>query len=99
NDEICDYWLKKEDFLEKYEQFIHNLLSESEHLHKMVEERNISMALQLLHKLKGNVKLYGAKKLFDCIEQLRSLFSEEGNYLPSEPLKDFDAAVAEITGS
>lgn len=99
NDEICDYWLKKEDFLEKYEQFIHNLLSESEHLHKMVDERNISMALQLLHKLKANVKLYGAKKLFDCIEQLRSLFSEEGNYLPSEPLKDFDAAVAEITGS
>lgn len=98
NDEICDYWLKKEDFLQKYEQFIHNILNESQELHKMVEERNISMALQLLHKLKGNVKLYGAKKLFDCIEQLKSLFSEEGNYLPSEPLKDFDAAVAEITG-
>jgi CheY-like chemotaxis protein len=96
NDEICDYWLNKEDFLQKFDQFIHNLLNESKRLHKMVDEQNISMALQLLHKLKGSVKLYGAKKLFECIEKLQNLLSEEKNDLLSQLLFEFDAAVAEI---
>ena len=98
NDEICDYWLRKEDFLQKYEQFIDNLLRESEHLHAMVEEGNISAALQLLHKLKGSVKLYGASRLFRSIEQLENLLSEERNDLLSESLAGFDAAVSEIIG-
>lgn len=77
NDEICDYWLTKEDFLKKYEQFLRNILTESQRLHEMVVEDNISMALQLLHKLKGSVKLYGGKGLFESIEQLQNAFSEE----------------------
>lgn len=98
NNDICDYWLSKEDFFQKYEQFLHNILSESEHLHAMLEANNVSMALLLLHKLKGSVKLYGAKRLFESIEQLENSFSDDSDSVFSKAIEEYDAAVSEITG-
>jgi CheY-like chemotaxis protein len=99
NDELCGYWLKKEDFLQKLETFIQYIGTESERLHALMDNKDFSTVQKLLHKLKGSVKLYGAKKLFESIEQLENLLSEERNTLLSQPLLEFDAAVAEITGS
>lgn len=97
-DEICDYWLNKEDFLQKFAQFIHHAASESARLHKFIDEKNISASLQLLHKLKGSVKLYGAKRLFEAIEQLENAFSVEISSTLPEAIEQFDTAVSEIIG-
>ena len=98
DNDICDFWLSKDDYLQKYEQFVRNILTESKHLHELLEKKNISMALKLLHKLKGSVKLYGAKRLFEAIEQLEDALPKESIEAVEEAIKGFDAAVCEVTG-
>lgn len=93
NDALCGYWLRKEDFLEKIPCFIENIRDESIRLHSMIDEDNHAEALNLLHKLKGSVKLYGAKRIFDAIVQLETRVQHEA----TKPLMDaFDDAVLEL---
>lgn len=97
NDEICNYWLKKEDFFEGLKTFILNIAQESERLHKMVDEKNISAAQKLLHKLKGSVKLYGANRLFESIVRFEDAIKEGKNGISPDIIDEFDASVLEIT--
>jgi len=97
SDEICEYWLREEDFLEKLEYFIRNTVKEAAHLHKIIDKKNNPMALKLLHKLKGSVKLYGAQNLLKQILELEDILnSKEYKYTPNL-LDEFDAAVLEIS--
>lgn len=95
--EMCDYWLRKENFLDKLEQFMRAIKEESAHVHKMIDKKETTSLLQRLHKLKGSVKLYGAKRLFESIVQLENALNSEGFSTLSDYLHEFDAALSEIT--
>lgn len=96
NDELCGYWLKKEDFLQKLEPFIRNVRTESEHLHALIDKQDFPAAQKLLHKLKGSVKLYGAQRLFGAIEELEYGLGEGAQRDLIETIKEFDEAVFEL---
>jgi len=98
NDELCGYWLKKEDFLQKLELFIRNTLAESKRLHHLMDGENSTASLQLLHKLKGSVKLYGAKRLLESIEELEKYLASEEKRVNIAIFQEFDAAIAELSG-
>ena len=97
-DDVCDYWLNKEDFLQRVQPFIRHIVTESEHFHTLMDEKSIPVALQLLHKLKGSVKLYGAKRLFQSIEELASALDTEEHPHILDIRREFDAAVEELSG-
>lgn len=96
DNEICDFWLNREDFLLKFEKFVLNTHEESLQLHQLLEKKNVTGAVQRLHKLKGSVKLYGAKRLFETIEQLEDALAKESMEAVEEAVKAFDAAILEI---
>ena len=97
NNEMSDYWLNKEDFLDRLKLFIRSTINESNRLHTMIDKKNVSTALKSLHKLKGSVKLYGANRLFEIIEQLETALNEEENSDISDLLYQLDAAVSELS--
>lgn len=97
SDEICNYWLKKDDFFEGLKAFILNIAQESERLLEMVDEKNISAAQNHLHNLKGSAKLYGANRLFKSIVQFEDAVKESENGISTDIIDEFNAAVLEIT--
>ncbi|MBU4024153.1 response regulator, partial [bacterium] len=97
DDDIRDYWLSKDAFLKQLQPFIHNTISTSDHLHQLINEKKTSEALTLLHKFKGNVKLFGAKRLFREITQLETALKENDNSKIKRIMKKFDDTVKELT--
>lgn len=97
DEEVCDYWLNKEDFLERLDQFILNTREQSKLLNSMMADNNITDMKKLLHKLKGSVKLYGAKRLFKSIQEFEDVFKTDNHTALLKIKAEFDNAVFEIT--
>ena len=97
SDKLCEYWLKKEDFLQRLEPFIHNTHAESKRLHILMKNNESSSAIKLLHKLKGSVKLYGAQRLLESIEHLEDSLKKDNMGTTAELMQSFDDAIIELT--
>jgi len=63
-----------------------------------MDGENSTASLQLLHKLKGSVKLYGAKRLLESIEELEKYLASEEKRVNIAIFQEFDAAIAELSG-
>ena len=94
---MCDYWIDKESFLRGLDQFITNTKEQSQLLHAMIAENNIADMKKLLHKLKGSVKLYGAKRLFETIKKFEDVLNMDDPAAFLKVQAEFDDTVFEIT--
>lgn len=97
-EKLCEYWLNKEDFLEKIEQFVRHTVAESVRLHQCIGQQDIPVSLQLLHRLKGSAKLYNARRLLEAIEGLENGLKTENCTNLSDIWNEFDASVSELSG-
>ena len=97
DEEMCDYWIDKESFLRGLDQFITNTKEQSQLLHAMIAENNIADMKKLLHKLKGSVKLYGARRLFETIKKFEDVLNMDDPAAFLKVQAEFDDTVFEIT--
>lgn len=97
DEEVCNYWIDKENFLEQLDIFILNIREQSKLLHNMMADNNTQDMKRLLHKLKGSVKLYGAKRLFESIKKFEDVLKTDISTELLDIKAEFDGAVEEIT--
>lgn len=91
--------MDKESFLETLDQFILNTMEQSKQLDNLMTDNNITNMKKLLHKLKGSVKLYGAKRLFTSIMKFEDVLKTDNSNALLEIKTEFDAAVLEVTAT
>lgn len=92
----CDYWIDKESFLGGLDVFRLNAVQQSRLLREMMAEKNLLDMKKTLHKLKGNVKLYGAKRLFESVEKFELVLTMDDSRAISKAKTEFDDAVLEL---
>ena len=96
DNEMCNYWKDKETFLTHLARYIDSIKEDAKHLREMIDEDNITMAIKLLHKLKGSSKLYRTEKIFLTIEQLENSLDSMQLADIMKNLNNFDKAISEL---
>jgi len=97
NSDLYNYWFTKEDFLEKLQQFIQQSIKESERIHKLIVLNEFDAVRQLLHKFKGNVKLYGATRLYYCIVEFEDILKKQEYSKIPDILSELDTTISEFS--